>query len=80
MGDLDEREHWDAYMDAYDAAIRETHKAWAPWHVVPADRKWYARLAVQQLLTDALERIAPAYPKADFDVKKAIERMKAEKA
>lgn len=80
MGDLDEREHWDAYIDAYDAAIRETHKAWAPWHVVPADRKWYARLAVQQLLTDALERIAPAYPKADFDVKKAIERMKAEKA
>lgn len=80
MGDLDEREHWDAYMDAYDAAIRETHTPWAPWHVVPADRKWYARLAVQQLLTDALERIAPAYPKADFDVKKAIERMEAEKA
>ena len=80
MGDLDEREHWDAYMDAYDAAIRETHTPWAPWHVVPADRKWYARLAVQQLLTDALERIAPAYPKADFDVKKAIERMKSEKA
>ena len=75
MGDLDEREHWGAYMDAYDAAIKATSTAWAPWHVIPADRKWYARLAVQQLLLDALERIDPRYPEADFDVDAARSRM-----
>lgn len=73
--DLDEREHWGAYMDAYDAAIKATSTAWAPWHIVPADRKWYARLAVQQLLVEALERIAPVYPEADYDLDAARERM-----
>ncbi len=40
----------------------------APWHVVPADHKWYARWAVQQLLVDALEEIDPQWPAPDFDV------------
>ena len=77
--DLDEREHWGAYMDAYDAAINETSTEHAPWHVIPADRKWYARLAVQNLLVDALERIDPEYPPADFDLDEARERMQSVK-
>lgn len=67
-GDVDERLLWDDYMDAYQVAIERTSTPIAPWHVVPADRKWYARLAVQQLLIDALEDIAPQWPAADYDV------------
>lgn len=67
-GDLDERARWPQYMQAYQAAITRCAGAGASWHVVPANRKWYARLAVQQLLIDALERIDPQWPPADFDV------------
>ncbi len=53
--DLKERAFWRDYMDAYQAAFEKTSTDVAPWHVVPANRKWYARIAVQQLLLDALE-------------------------
>ncbi|MFC0672929.1 PPK2 family polyphosphate kinase [Brachybacterium hainanense] len=75
-GDIDEREHWDAYQDAYTAALRATATEHAPWHVVPADRKWYARIAVQQLLRDALEAIDPQWPAADFDVAEQTARLR----
>ncbi len=74
-GDVDERELWDAYMDAYQVAIERTSTPIAPWHVVPADRKWYARLAVQQLLIDALEDIGPQWPAADYDVEVEKQRL-----
>ncbi len=73
--DVDERELWDAYMDAYQVAIERTSTPVAPWHVVPADRKWYARLAVQQLLIDALEDIDPRWPAADYDVEVEKDRL-----
>ncbi|GEB46349.1 hypothetical protein MTE01_22940 [Microbacterium testaceum] len=73
--DVDERKLWDAYMDAYQVAIERTSTPIAPWHVVPADRKWYARLAVQQLLIDALEDIDPRWPAADYDVVVEKERL-----
>ncbi|MFJ5954846.1 polyphosphate kinase 2 family protein [Paenarthrobacter sp. NPDC092416] len=66
--DLKERAFWGDYMDAYGAAFRKTSTEIAPWHVVPANKKWYARIAVQQLLLEALDRMALAWPKADFDV------------
>ncbi|WP_295839842.1 polyphosphate kinase 2 family protein [uncultured Microbacterium sp.] len=74
-GDVDERELWDGYMDAYQVAIERTSTPIAPWHVVPADRKWYARLAVQQLLIDALEDIDPQWPAADYDVELEKQRL-----
>ncbi|MCY1718273.1 polyphosphate kinase 2 family protein [Microbacterium sp. SL62] len=73
--DVDERELWNAYMDAYQVAIERTSTPVAPWHVVPADRKWYARLAVQQLLIDALEDIDPRWPAADYDVEVEKDRL-----
>ncbi|WP_259791783.1 polyphosphate kinase 2 family protein [Brachybacterium sp. p3-SID957] len=76
-GDLDERVHWPAYMEAYDRALAATSTDHAPWTVVPADRKWYARIAVQQLLLDALEAIDPQWPAADFDVDEQVERLRA---
>ena len=74
-GDIDEREHWDDYMQAYEIAVQKTSTEASPWFVVPADRKWYARLAVQHLLTNALEGISPQWPKAEFNVEEQRERL-----
>ena len=76
-GDVDERGEWDVYMEAYQVAINRTARAAAPWHVVPADRKWFARLAVHELLIEALEGIDPQWPVADFDVATERERLLA---
>ncbi|GAA2848597.1 polyphosphate kinase 2 family protein [Paenarthrobacter ilicis] len=67
-GDLEERAYWEDYMDAYMAAFQKTSTDTAPWHVVPANKKWYARIAVQQLLLDALEKMQLDWPQAEFDV------------
>jgi PPK2 family polyphosphate:nucleotide phosphotransferase len=67
-GDLDERARWDDYQQAYQVALTRCSTQAAPWYVVPADRKWYARWAVQQLLIEHLEGMAPQWPPADFDV------------
>lgn len=67
-GDVDERARWDDYQVAYDEALRRCSTSEAPWYVVPADRKWYARWAVQELLVAALERVDPQWPPAHFDV------------
>jgi PPK2 family polyphosphate:nucleotide phosphotransferase len=76
-GDVDERERWDQYMEAYQVAIDRTSTDTAPWHVVPADRKWYARLAVQQLMLDALAELDPQWPAADYDVEAEKARLAA---
>jgi PPK2 family polyphosphate:nucleotide phosphotransferase len=60
--DLDIRARWDDYMEAYEDAIRETSTEWAPWYVVPADRRWYRKLAIAEILVDALHRLDPQYP------------------
>jgi PPK2 family polyphosphate:nucleotide phosphotransferase len=67
-GDLEERLVWDDYQEAYETAIRRTSTETAPWFVVPADRKWYARVAVQKLLIDALASRGLDWPAAQFDV------------
>jgi PPK2 family polyphosphate:nucleotide phosphotransferase len=67
-GDVDERQYWDRYMEAYEIAIRRTTTVRNPWYVIPANHKWYARLAVQRLLIDALARMDLQWPPADYDV------------
>lgn len=67
-GDLDVRAQWPAYEEAYQAVLDRTSTDLAPWFVVPADRKWYARLAVTELLIEALEGLDLTWPEADFDV------------
>lgn len=76
-GDIDERALWGDYMDAYQAAIEKCSTDHAPWYVVPADRKWYARLAVMNLLTEHLAELDPQWPKADFDVEEQKKRLAA---
>ena len=67
-GDVDERMRWADYQAAYQLALERTSTPDAPWFVVPAGKKWYARLAVQHLLIDALERLNLDWPPAAFDV------------
>lgn len=76
-GDVDERARWGAYMEAYQIALTRTSTEEAPWYVVPANRKWYARLAVQELLLETLESIDPQWPVADFDVEAEKARLRA---
>ncbi|MCU4297503.1 polyphosphate kinase 2 family protein [Brevibacterium permense] len=74
-GDVDERLLWPDYMDAYQAVFDRTSTEAAPWFVVPANRKWYARLAVQRLLLDVLVDIDPQWPAADFNVEVEKKRL-----
>jgi PPK2 family polyphosphate:nucleotide phosphotransferase len=74
-GDVDERALWPDYQEAYQAALTKCSTDAAPWFVVPADHKWYARWAVQELLLEALEQIDPQWPPASFDVKAEKKRL-----
>ena len=57
MADLVERKLWDQYMDAYEDMIRNTSTAKAPWYVLPADNKWFARLVMSTVIIDVLDRL-----------------------
>ena len=63
MDDIADRKLWDRYMDAYEDMIRHTSTPEAPWYVVPADNKWFARLVVAAALVDALDRLDLRFPK-----------------
>lgn len=76
-GDLDERAYWADYMQAYQAAFDKCSTDVAPWFVVPANRKWYARLAVANLVLEHLKAMDPQWPPADFDVEEQKARLAA---
>ena len=61
-GDLKEREHWDEYQAAYQDVFNHTSTEWAPWYVVPADNKWFTRLAVGTIIKHTMEGLKLAYP------------------
>jgi polyphosphate kinase 2 (PPK2 family) len=64
-GDVRERGYWDEYQRAFEAMLSHTSTTWAPWYVVPADHKWFSRLATAAVLVAALDAINPAYPAPD---------------
>ncbi|CAM5733476.1 polyphosphate kinase 2 family protein [Mycolicibacterium aubagnense] len=76
-GDIDERLLWPNYQEAYQAVLDRTSTDYAPWHVVPCNRKWYSRLAITELLIEALERLRLSWPAADFDVEMEKERLES---
>ena len=73
MGDLPERALWDEYMKAYEKAINETSKDYAPWFVIPGDDKWFARVAAIQIIIDALEGMKLKFPKLSPEDEKELE-------
>ena len=76
--DLAERQHWDAYMDAYEDMIRHTATTGAPWFVVPADHKWFTRLVVVETIIAALDGLDLAFPTVPPDERKALKAARAE--
>lgn len=70
--DAAEREHWADYMAAYQDMIRATSTEHAPWYVIPADNKWFSRLAVAAVVVDTLERLDPRYPAVDEGQKREL--------
>ena len=77
-GDIDERQRWSEYQQAYELALERTSTEVAPWHVVPADRKWYRNLAIAWLLRDTLARMNPVWPSTDVDLEESRRRLMTE--
>ncbi len=67
LADLEERKYWAKYREAYNAAITQTNTPQAPWHIIPADRKWYRNLVLSELLLSKLRAMDPQYPKSERD-------------
>ena len=74
--DVREREHWDDYMAAYEDALNETSRPWAPWYAIPADDKPYMRLAVAGILNATFESLGLRYPTLDDDGRAKLREMK----
>jgi PPK2 family polyphosphate:nucleotide phosphotransferase len=76
MGDVAERKLWDKYQHAYQEAIRATSRPEAPWYVVPADKKWFARLVIAEAIVEAMEGLKLEFPKVDGSALKELERVR----
>ncbi|MEE2641227.1 MAG: polyphosphate kinase 2 family protein [Planctomycetota bacterium] len=63
--DLEERKHWDAYQKAYEEMLHQTSTEHAPWHVIPANRKWYRNLLISRILVEILESLEMRYPEPE---------------
>ena len=62
LADAKERAYWDDYMTAYEDAINHTSTKWAPWHIIPADNKWFTRAVVADVIADKLKSLGLEYP------------------
>ena len=76
MGDVAERKLWNKYMDAYEDAIRHTSRPDAPWYVVPADNKPFARLVIAEAIVEAMENLRLEFPKIEGAALKQLEKVK----
>lgn len=81
VGDINERAHWPKYMKAYETALRETSRPWAPWYAIPADNKAYMRMVVCEILAQRLETLDLSYPQVSkerlaqlAEIKKRLEQ------
>ena len=73
--DIDERKLWPKYQEAYQALLDRTSTDYAPWYVVPCDKRWYSRLAITELLIEALKSFNMSWPPADFDIEAEKKRL-----
>ena len=78
--DVRERGYWDDYQRAFEEMLSHTSTEWAPWYVVPADHKWFTRLATAAVLVTALDAINPRYPAPDPAVRDQMAQVRAELA
>jgi PPK2 family polyphosphate:nucleotide phosphotransferase len=76
--DVAERSHWDEYQRAFSEMLSRTSTDWAPWHVIPANHKWFGRIAAAAVIVRALVGIDPKFPVLGDDARKALEAARAE--
>ena len=76
--DARERQHWDAYQKAFSEMLSATSTAWAPWYVIPADHKWFARIGAAAVIANALIEIDPQFPVLDARGRGDLQAVKAE--
>lgn len=76
VNDVKERAFWDDYMGAYEDAFNHTSTEWAPWHIIPADRKWFTRLAVGWVILDKLRKLNLKYPTVSEEHKRELLKAK----
>jgi PPK2 family polyphosphate:nucleotide phosphotransferase len=76
--DVEERQSWDAYQEAFSEMFTHTSTSWAPWYVIPADRKWFARIAAAAVIAHALIQIDPHFPALDDDARRDLQAAKRE--
>jgi PPK2 family polyphosphate:nucleotide phosphotransferase len=76
MGDVKERERWDDYMAAYEDMIRHTSTPQAPWYVVPADNKWFARIVVAAAMVEAVNRLDLKFPSVDDAMRRELKKVR----
>jgi PPK2 family polyphosphate:nucleotide phosphotransferase len=74
--DLKEREYWEQYQECYEEAIRKTSTGKAPWYVVPADKKWFARLVISEIVAQTLESLKLKFPTLSGDQRRTLEESK----
>jgi len=72
LGDVNERQHWDEYIRAYEDAFSNTSTEWAPWHIIPADHKWFTRLAVANVICDRLKSLNLNYPSVSAEHRQTL--------
>ena len=73
-----ERVHWDEYQKAFADLLSNTSTPWAPWHVIPADRKWFMRLSAAAVILDALMELDPTWPEPTAEAREEMRKAKAE--
>ena len=76
--DVAERQRWPDYQKAFSEMLSHTSTEWAPWYVIPADRKWFARLGAAAVLAHALIDLDPHYPKVDAARRRELQGIKHE--
>lgn len=76
LSDARERGYWDDYMKAYEEAFTHTSTDWAPWHIIPADHKWFTRLAVASFIYEKLRSLNLAYPEIEPDHQQRLQEAK----
>ena len=73
--DFEERKFWNRYMNAYQEVLEKCSTSWAPWHIIPADKKWYRNLIVAKIITKTMEDMNLKFPKSKLD-KEKIQNLK----
>lgn len=77
LSDVEERQHWDEYRHAYEDVFKYTSTKYAPWYIIPADHKWFTRIALSDIIIDTLEKLNLHYPEVSKEQREALQKARA---